>query len=337
MTAPRPDIPLLADLDAGLLDEARAREVRAAAEADPAARAVLEALAATRAELAALPDPPVPPGLRARWSAALEAEQARRRATVSPEGTTPELREPALTHSTALQHPTPADGTAPAPHAAPFEGTAPAPAAPLPPAPSENAPPDHHPAAIARAHTPALPRNGADPHRPTAADRPDQGTGRPHRRSALPRRRPPGLPAHPPQALPRRRRPALLRRPAVLAGALLLAVLGVSGLLRGRAEAPPTVERPQLVAEGLSSVGLHDTGGLDDPARRAGCLRAAAPGVAPDAPLLGGRRVTYEGEPGVLLVLGTGERGTFDIVIVDPVCGPARGQLLTAAHVGPPR
>ena len=72
----RPDIRLLADLDAGLLDAATARAVRAAAEADPAARAVLDALTATRAELAALPDPPVPPALAARWSAALAAEQS---------------------------------------------------------------------------------------------------------------------------------------------------------------------------------------------------------------------------------------------------------------------
>ena len=60
----RPDVRLLAALDAGLLDEATAREVRAAAEADPASRAVLDALAATRAELAAEPDPPVPPATR---------------------------------------------------------------------------------------------------------------------------------------------------------------------------------------------------------------------------------------------------------------------------------
>ncbi len=333
MTAPRPDIPLLADLEAGQLDEARAREVRTAAEADPAARSVLEALAATRAELAALPDPPVPLALRARWSAALEAEQSRRRAAASAEAAAPEQGTPALADSTAdgttSGHPGLADSTAPEhPHPTPAESSTPA---PLPPAPFENAPPHHHPAAVAHAHPPA------DPHRPTAADRPDQATGRPHHRSALSLRRRPGLPTHPPPALPRRRRPAFLRRPAVLAGALLLAVLVVGGLLRGRAEAPPTVDRPQLVAEGLSSVGLHDTGGLDDPARRAGCLRAAAPGVAPGAPLLGGRRVTYAGEPGVLLVLGTGQRGTFDIVIVDPVCGPARGQMLADAHVGAPR
>ena len=225
---PRPDVSRLADLDAGVLDEAQAREVRAAAEADPAARAVLEALAATRADLAAVDDPPVPPAVEERWRAALRAEQA-----------------------------------------------------PLAPAP----------------HSPA-------------ADAP-------------PQRRPSRL-------------PALVRRPAVLAAVLLVAVLVGAGLLEAREGQLPAVDRPRLAAQGVSTIGVRDTGGFDDPARRAGCLQAvAAPGVAPTAPLLGGRRVTFEGAPGVLLVLGTGRRGAFDIVIVDPACGPGAGTLLAAGHVAP--
>lgn len=71
MTREEPDVGLLADLDAGLLDGARADAVRAAALADPPSAAVLDALAATRAELGALTAPPVPPQVAARWSAAL--------------------------------------------------------------------------------------------------------------------------------------------------------------------------------------------------------------------------------------------------------------------------
>jgi hypothetical protein len=128
----------------------------------------------------------------------------------------------------------------------------------------------------------------------------------------------------------------LLRRPAVLAAVLLAAVAVVAGL-RARLDAPPTVERPQLVAQALSAVGVRDTAGLADPTRRTGCLRAVgAPAERPDAPLLGGRRVTFEGQPGVLLVLGTGQRGTFDVLIVDPDCGPAGGRLLAATRVTPP-
>jgi hypothetical protein len=43
----------------------------------------------------------------------------------------------------------------------------------------------------------------------------------------------------------------------------------------------------------------------------------------------------FEDEPGVLLVLGTGQRGTFDVLIVDPDCGPGGGRLLAAVHVAP--
>jgi uncharacterized membrane protein affecting hemolysin expression len=118
----------------------------------------------------------------------------------------------------------------------------------------------------------------------------------------------------------------------VVAGVLLIVVVAVVSVLRGRAE--PGVERQQLVAQALSSVGVRDTGGLDDPVRRAGCLRAAAAPVRADAPLVGGRRVTFEGRPGVLLVLATGTRGTFDVVIVDPACGTTAGTLLAATRVG---
>ena len=80
------------------------------------------------------------------------------------------------------------------------------------------------------------------------------------------------------------RRPGrwVLRRPAVLAAALLVAV-GVVAALRARPEPLPAVGRPQLVAEALSALGGRDTAGLAEPTRRAGCLRAVG------APV-GGRR-----------------------------------------------
>jgi hypothetical protein len=70
------DVAALADLDAGLPDEERAARARAAAASDPEAAAVLDALAATRAELAALPTPDIPAPVAARWTAALAAEAA---------------------------------------------------------------------------------------------------------------------------------------------------------------------------------------------------------------------------------------------------------------------
>jgi hypothetical protein len=250
------------------------------AAADPAAKAVLDALAATRAELAALPDPPVPPALAARWSAALAAAE--------------QALGPAQRPSTTTPAPAPVPPSVPPP--------------PAPAAPPDTAQPTSHPERPVR-----TPPAGCE--ETEGARSADAAASPPRSRLGACRR--------------------LLRRPAVLAAALLVAVAVVAAL-RARPEppAPPTVGRPQLVAEAVSAVGVHDTAGLDDPTRRAGCLRAV--GRPTDAPLLGGRRVTFEGNPGVLLVLGTGQRGTFDVLIVDPDCGPERGTLLDATHVAAP-
>ena len=366
---PRPDVHLLAELDAGLLDEAHAREVRAAAAADPAAQAVLDALATTRAELAALPEPPVPAALAARWSAALTAEQHAPRPTPAPPAVdppgSPSAAIPAPTlaptsppaanataqptpvapvsRPSAAAHPTPdaAPTNIPAPNAAPTAAPTAAPAHPLrtpqagseateavrgpdAPTPPPTRPPTSPSDPRRTPHPPPGPRHtplatpalrggpGSDAGRGPRASREDPGAQRPHPHRAA----------------------RLLRRPAVLAAVLLVAVAVVAAL-RARTEAPPapTVGRPQLVAEAMAAVGARDTAGLDDPTRRAACLRAV--GGRADAPLLGGRRVTFEGNPGVLLVLGTGQRGTFDVLIVDADCGPKGGRLLAAVHVAP--
>jgi hypothetical protein len=216
----RLDLELLADLDAGVLDADREAQVRAAAAADPQATALLAALAATRADLAALPEPPVPAHVAARWDAALAAE--------------------------AL-----------------------APAA----------------------------------------------TGR-----ATPER-------------VRRFRP----RPALVAAVVLAAVV-VAGALSTQPttpDRPPSLDRVDLAAAARSALGATDTGALADPGRRAGCLRVLSPpGVAPDAPLLGGRRVEVDGEQAVLLLLAGGGLGRFHAVVVDQGCGPDGGHLLRFEEVG---
>ena len=68
------DVAALADLAAGLPVDADAAARRRSARADPRAAEVLDALAATRAELAAAGDPELPPEVAARWAAALAAE-----------------------------------------------------------------------------------------------------------------------------------------------------------------------------------------------------------------------------------------------------------------------
>ena len=70
------DVARLAECDAGLPDDDEAAVRRRAAQADPQGAAMLDALAATRAELAAAGEPELPPALAARWAAALAAEPA---------------------------------------------------------------------------------------------------------------------------------------------------------------------------------------------------------------------------------------------------------------------
>lgn len=226
---------LLADLDADLLTPDESARVRASLAGNPRAAAVRAALDATRSELAALPAPPLPPEVTARWDAALAAEAQ-------------------------------AAGHAP---------PGPAAAGPAPP-------------------VPLRPRSS--------------GAGRNHRR------------------------PAVL---AVLAGAVVAAAaVGVALLARPQ---PPSLDRVDLAAAGRAALGTTDVGTLADPTVRAGCLRAVAPpGVAPDSPLLGGRRVELGGRPAVLMVLGTGELGRFHVIAVDPGCAPepVGGTLLGAEVIG---
>src|SRR4051812_20553350 len=67
-------VDLLADLHAGVLDAETEALLRPRVEADPDARAVLEALDATLADLSSLPPIPMPRDVAARIDAALAAE-----------------------------------------------------------------------------------------------------------------------------------------------------------------------------------------------------------------------------------------------------------------------
>ncbi|WP_410609003.1 hypothetical protein [Amycolatopsis sp. lyj-109] len=72
-------VDVLADLHAGVLDDTQAAELWPLVNADPEARAILDALDATQADLASLADapaPPMPAEFAARLDAALAAEAA---------------------------------------------------------------------------------------------------------------------------------------------------------------------------------------------------------------------------------------------------------------------
>jgi hypothetical protein len=146
-----------------------------------------------------------------------------------------------------------------------------------------------------------------------------------------PRHRPPGRPD---TGRPRGGRPRRPVRPALAVGALLVIVLVVAGVVRAR-NAPTSVDAVQLVATAHAAVGVQDAGALTDPGRRAACLRTVAPpGLVPGAPLAGGRQVVFEGHPAVVLLLVTGELGTFRAVVVDPSCGASGGMLMADVRVG---
>jgi hypothetical protein len=91
-------VDVLADLHAGVLDDTQAAELWPLVDADPEARAILDALDATQADLASLagaPAPPMPAQFAARLDAALAAEAAARfpeRTQSSAGGTTPAPR-----------------------------------------------------------------------------------------------------------------------------------------------------------------------------------------------------------------------------------------------------
>ena len=194
------------------------------------------------------------------------------RARLSRSATAPEQGTPALSDAATDHRATPAVAAAPRPstaHPTPAESSTPA--------------PPHRPHRTRERRRPTTtlppsptPRPPADPHRPTAADRPDQATGRPHRRSRPPRYAVgPAAPRHTPAA--RAPDAAAARPPAPSGRARRRPARRRRGRRRRCGPAPrprPTVGRPQLVAEALSAVGVRDTGGLDDPTRRAGCLRA---------------------------------------------------------------
>lgn len=154
MSDPTPDVALLAALDAGLVEPARAARLQAQAQADPRAAAVLAALAATRRELADLPDPPIPPAAAGRWAAALDdvarrdssrhvrnrrngaASPARRRRDRDAGDPEAHVRPPATSGTPPIADPAPCPGsTSPPPRrtsAPPRAGQRPGRARPIP-------------------------------------------------------------------------------------------------------------------------------------------------------------------------------------------------------------
>jgi hypothetical protein len=109
---------------------------------------------------------------------------------------------------------------------------------------------------------------------------------------------------------PRRRRRTLV---LTAAAAALVAVV-----LTG----PPPTSPPADLASAAGRVlaeRTRDVGGLADPAVLASCLRRAGV-AAPHGPLLAGRPVRVDGTDGTLLVIATGTKGRVRAVVATPDC-----------------
>ncbi len=86
-------VDVLADLHAGVLDDTQAAELWPLVNADPEARAILDALDATQSDLASLADAPAPP-MPAEFAARLDAALAAEAAAAFPGRTQPERTQP---------------------------------------------------------------------------------------------------------------------------------------------------------------------------------------------------------------------------------------------------
>ncbi len=120
------------------------------------------------------------------------------------------------------------------------------------------------------------------------------------------------------------------RRPVLLAAAaLLVALLGAGVLVATGGPDPRTtaaVTGADLGAVGRGALGSRDFGPVEPVACLAG-LRMPG-GVA------GGRPVRFDGTPGVLLVVTTGERGRFRAVVVDEACSRTLADTVIDAVIG---
>jgi hypothetical protein len=112
---------------------------------------------------------------------------------------------------------------------------------------------------------------------------------------------------------------------------VLVVVLVVAGVV-GPRPARPSVTAAQLGGIARAAVGVQEAGPYADPVRREACLRAVGPsGLAPDAPLAGGRSVVFDGRPAVVLLLLTGRLATFHALVITPGCDA----LLADTVIGP--
>jgi hypothetical protein len=145
-----------------------------------------------------------------------------------------------------------------------------------------------------------------------------------------------------------RRRRGLIAGGALLtAAAAIVAVVAVTNLTGGKTDGTPAASATNPSDQNLPPLALSsnnlraalddtiseaDYGPLAEPGRLEACLIANKLDPATTKPL-GGREVTIDGQPGVLMILPTGTAGRFHLLAVSPECGPNDPAVLANTFV----
>jgi len=125
----------------------------------------------------------------------------------------------------------------------------------------------------------------------------------------------------------------LLAAAAAAAGVVALGTGPIETAGTPRAENPPLALAGDDLGGGLDdALGATDYGPLSRPAALRACLQAN--GVTLAGEPLGAREVTLDGQPGVLLVLPTGQIARFRLLVVGADCGPGNPSLIASDTVG---
>jgi hypothetical protein len=295
-------VDVLADLHAGVLDDALSEQLWAKVRSDPEASAVLDSLDATQAELTGFanqPPPPMPTHFAARLDAAIAAEAAAMTALPSQRqhaGPAP-MPHPARQFNQTQQF----DQAQQFDSAQQFNQAQQNFAQPRPAPPNQGAPVVD--LAAARAKRNRRMGWGAGVLVAAAAAVAVAVIAIPHAGTSSPG----------------------IAEPGPSAG---------SGATGGGA--PLALTSGHLTAATASSaLGRSDYGPLADPAKRSACL--AANGQDADRTPAGAMQVTLNGEPGVLMVLTTGKLAQFRLLVVGPDCAAGHPDTLANTVIGGPR
>jgi hypothetical protein len=96
--------------------------------------------------------------------------------------------------------------------------------------------------------------------------------------------------------------------------------------------APLALRRKELPAAATKAFGAKDYGPFTDQRKLGECL--GANGVAATTTPIGGRQVTVDGKPGVMLILPTGKAVRFQLLVVGTDCATGNPDTIANSTIG---